>query len=168
MLNNFQHSYKYQSCKNRFYSEQWLQPNNILLDEGFSVGFQYVPPNFISYLMSHLCCMATTFATDDSSLYKVVIPVPDPLANYLEVTRSTWGDQLHSFIVAGPPREEVKLVQVPGSWQEWWEITSQVITEYTDYQTCAHLILGIPWVKTIMRSKFSPYLHGLVNSPKNP
>ncbi len=30
----------------------------------FKVGFQYVPPEFFSYLMSHLCCMATTFPTD--------------------------------------------------------------------------------------------------------
>ncbi len=30
----------------------------------FSVGFQYVPPEFFSYLMSHLCCMAATFPTD--------------------------------------------------------------------------------------------------------
>ncbi len=30
----------------------------------FFVAFQYVPPEFFSYLMSHLCCMATTFPTD--------------------------------------------------------------------------------------------------------
>ncbi len=33
--------------------------------EAFHVGFQYVPPESFSYLMSHLCCMATTFPTDD-------------------------------------------------------------------------------------------------------
>ncbi len=32
--------------------------------EAFHVGFQYVPPELFSYLMSHLCCMATTFPTN--------------------------------------------------------------------------------------------------------
>ncbi len=34
----------------------------------FSVGFQYVPPEFFSYLMSHLCCMAATFLTDATEM----------------------------------------------------------------------------------------------------
>ncbi len=29
-----------------------------------SVGFQYVLLEFFSHLMSHVCCMATTFPTD--------------------------------------------------------------------------------------------------------
>ena len=43
--------------------------------------FQYVPPEFFSYLMSHLCCMVTTFPTDDEINFKrpkdfsVIFPV---------------------------------------------------------------------------------------------
>ncbi len=37
---------------------------NTYLNGSISVGFQYVPPEFFSYLMSHLCSMATTFPTD--------------------------------------------------------------------------------------------------------
>ncbi len=31
----------------------------------FSVGYHYVQPEYFSYLMSHLGCMATTFPTDE-------------------------------------------------------------------------------------------------------
>ncbi len=37
-----------------------------LVESNFSVGFQYVPSELCSNLMSHLCCMATTFLTDAS------------------------------------------------------------------------------------------------------
>ncbi len=48
--------------------------HDILLDEEFFAGFQYVPPEFFSYLMSHLCCMATTFPTDESTLENITFP----------------------------------------------------------------------------------------------
>ncbi len=32
-------------------------------------GFLYVPPEFFSYLMSHICCMATTFPTDATRIW---------------------------------------------------------------------------------------------------
>ncbi len=34
--------------------------------EAFHEGFQYVPSEFFSYLMTELCCMVTSFPTDGS------------------------------------------------------------------------------------------------------
>ncbi len=38
-------------------------------------AFQYVPPELFSYLMSHLCCMATTFLTDGQKCPNMDCPV---------------------------------------------------------------------------------------------
>ncbi len=47
---------------------------NTYLNGSISVGFQYVLLEFFSYLMSHLCCMATTFPTDGLATRKVFFP----------------------------------------------------------------------------------------------
>ncbi len=46
---------------------EWKHFMKHLILKDFSVGFQYVPPEFFSYLMSHLCSMATTCPTDGAN-----------------------------------------------------------------------------------------------------
>ncbi len=67
-----------------------------------SVGFQYVPADFFSYLMSHLCCMATTFPTDGKSVMYFKKTDPFRIIH--------WQAPTHFFDLCYEPRMEVMSV----------------------------------------------------------